>query len=63
MPGGKAAGERCVQLTPDNRCALFGSPDRPGFCSGFAPAAEVCGQDRADALLRLTRLEAATRPG
>ena len=26
MPNGKPAGVRCVQLTPDNRCLLFGQP-------------------------------------
>lgn len=62
MPRGKPAGERCVQLTPDNRCALFGSPERPAFCAGFAPAPAVCGDNRAEALARLARLEAATRP-
>lgn len=30
MPGGKPAGVRCVQLTDDNRCMLFGTTRAPG---------------------------------
>ena len=30
MPNGKKAGERCVQLLPDLRCAIFGKPDYQG---------------------------------
>ena len=29
MPNGKSPGMRCVQLTTDNRCRIFGQPDRP----------------------------------
>jgi Fe-S-cluster containining protein len=61
MPHGKPAGERCVQLTDDMRCAIFGSPDRPTCCSGLQPAADMCGDDRPHALLWLSRLEVATR--
>jgi hypothetical protein len=61
MPHGKPAGQRCVQLTDDLRCAIFGSPDRPACCSGLQPAADMCGDDRTHAVLWLSRLEAATR--
>ena len=61
MPHGKPAGQRCVQLTDDMRCAIFGSPDRPACCSGLQPSADMCGDSRTYALQWLDRLEAATR--
>lgn len=62
MPGGKPAGIPCVQLLPDLRCALFGRPERPAFCTGLRPSAEMCGASRADALRHLAEMETATRP-
>jgi uncharacterized protein len=62
MPQGKPAGGRCVQLTADNRCKLFGLPERPAFCVGLRPSEEMCGADAAEALQRLNRLERLTRP-
>lgn len=61
MPQGKPAGVRCVQLLPDNRCAIFGQPERPAFCGGLQPSLEMCGPDREYALLWLTDLEQQTR--
>lgn len=63
MPHGKRAGERCVQLAEDNTCRLFGRPERPAFCGGLQPSAEMCGNTRADALAWLGVLEEATTPG
>lgn len=63
MPDGKPAGQRCVQLMPDMRCAVFGRPERPAFCGGLRPSAEMCGDSREAALVWLTRLEQATAPG
>lgn len=62
MPQGKPAGVRCVQLLPDERCALFGKPERPAFCSGLQPSASLCGESRAEALQIIKWLEAATQP-
>lgn len=62
MPQGKPAGVRCVQLGDDQRCALFGQPERPAFCAGLQPSAEMCGNDRTHAMLWLTGLDEATRP-
>jgi len=62
MPHGKPAGVPCVQLLPDMRCAVFGKPERPAFCGGLQPAAEMCGEDRQAALAWLTQLETATAP-
>jgi hypothetical protein len=60
MPGGKPAGTRCVQLDPDERCALFGRPERPAVCRSLQPAREMCGSDRAAAMAWLGRLERLT---
>ena len=62
MPGGKPAGVRCVQLTDDNRCMLFGKPERPAVCLGLRPLAEMCCDSAEQALIWLTELEQATRP-
>lgn len=60
MPHGKPAGVRCAQLTDDNRCAIFGQPERPAVCSGLKPDMDMCGTDREHALAYLRMLEAAT---
>nr|WP_315592624.1 YkgJ family cysteine cluster protein [uncultured Cupriavidus sp.] len=62
MPDGKAAGQRCAQLLPDMRCAVFGLPERPGFCGGLRPSAEMCGDSRDAAMVWLARLERETAP-
>ena len=62
MPDGKPAGVRCAQLTDDNRCRLFGLPERPASCVGLRPSAELCGQPREAAFVYLERLELLTRP-
>jgi uncharacterized protein len=63
MPGGKPAGVRCAQLTPDNRCALFGHAERPAVCVSLRPLVEMCGKSDQEAMIRLTLLERATSPG
>jgi hypothetical protein len=60
MPGGKPAGVRCVQLTPDNLCRLFGSPERPEVCSRLRPEPEMCGANAEYALAWLAELERIT---
>jgi Fe-S-cluster containining protein len=62
MPGGKPAGVRCAQLTEDNRCKLFGRPERPAVCGALRPCEEMCGHSRQEALAYLTFLERATAP-
>ncbi|GCL64830.1 hypothetical protein AQPW35_39110 [Rubrivivax pictus] len=62
MPGGKPAGVPCVQLDAAGACRLFGHPSRPAVCSGLQPSLEMCGSSRAEAMLWLARLEAATAP-
>jgi len=60
MPNGKPAGVRCVQLTEDNRCAIFGDPRRPAVCASLKPEPAMYGTDRVHALAWLARLETAT---
>jgi hypothetical protein len=60
MPEGKPAGVRCVQLTPDNRCLLFGRPERPEVCNRLRPDQEMCGTGAGAALAWLAALESAT---
>jgi hypothetical protein len=62
MPQGKRAGVRCIQLTLDNRCRLYGDPSRPAVCVRLRPDEEMCGRSAEEASARLTALEGATRP-
>jgi hypothetical protein len=62
MPAGKPAGVRCVQLTDDGRCRLFGQPDRPEVCVRLTPSEEMCGDTDAHAYDYLAWLEVVTRP-
>lgn len=63
MPGGKPAGIRCIQLTSDGRCLLFGLPERPAVCVSLRPSIEMCGQTTEEAMARLAALERLTHPG
>lgn len=60
MPKGKPAGVRCVQLSADNLCQLFGLPQRPAVCVQFAADQQVCGNSREEAIQLLGWLEQAT---
>jgi len=62
MPQGKPAGERCVQLDGQERCRLFGRPERPAVCTSLRPHVEMCGGSRAQAMAWLGRLERQTSP-
>lgn len=62
MPDGKPAGMRCVQLTEDNRCQIFGKPERPAICVRLRPNIEMCGTTSREAMIYLTELEVLTRP-
>lgn len=62
MPEGKPAGVRCIQLTPDNRCKLFGLPERPSVCVTLRPTEEMCGATDAQAFEYLKLLELTTAP-
>src|SRR5215210_2105952 len=60
MPNGKPAGVRCVQLSDDNRCSLFGKSERPAVCVSLRPSEEMCGNSNQEAMERLTKLERLT---
>jgi len=62
MPNGKPAGVRCVQLSEDNACLIFGKPERPQVCLGLRPVQSMCGENREQALAFLNTLELATKP-
>ncbi len=60
MPDGKPAGARCANLTDNNECTLYGRPERPAFCLGYSPTAELCGRTYAEAIRNIIALEKAT---
>ena len=62
MPHGKPAGVRCLQLTGDNLCRLYGQPDRPLVCTRLRPGPDMCGESSEEALALLLELDRATRP-
>ena len=62
MPNGKRAGVRCIQLDAQNRCMIFGKPERPTFCDSLQPSAEMCGENRQQAIAWLSNLEMLTKP-
>ena len=62
MPNGKPSGVRCVQLTDDNLCKLFGLPERPDVCVRLRPLPEMCGDSAEQAMRYLIELEALTAP-
>ncbi|MDH0748769.1 YkgJ family cysteine cluster protein [Pseudomonas sp. GD03842] len=60
MPHGKPAGERCIQLSADKRCLIFGQPQRPPVCGGFSADPEVCGSSFEEAVRLIGWWEQAT---
>lgn len=58
----KPAGVRCLHLTHDNACAIFGHPERPAVCSSLRPAPDMCGDSREQALRWLGHIEEMTAP-
>ena len=62
MPDGKPAGVRCIQLTEENRCRIFGRKERPAVCSSLKPSLEMCGETDAEAFEYLETLEFSTKP-
>jgi uncharacterized protein len=62
MANGKPAGVRCLYLTRDNRCELFGKPERPEVCRRLQPSEDMCGYSAREAFVHLASLERATNP-
>jgi hypothetical protein len=50
MPNGKPAGERCIHLSVELLCGLFGQPERPAVCGAFQADVEVCGGSREEGI-------------
>lgn len=63
MPDGKPAGVRCVNLSSEGLCVLWGKPEYPAVCRRFTPQKWVCGETAGEALSLISALERATRPG
>ena len=62
MPDGKPAGVRCIQLDQEDRCKIFGLPERPAVCGSLQPSESMCGDSREYALHWLGWLETQTAP-
>ena len=60
MPYGKKAGERCVNLSEDNLCKIFGRSDRPQVCEAFKATEDVCGNSNQQAIEIISYLEKVT---
>lgn len=61
MPEGKPANVRCIQLSEDNSCRLFGSSERPAVCGSLRPSQEMCGSCYEEAMRYLMMLEDKTK--
>lgn len=59
----KPAGVRCIQLDDGDRCRLFGRPERPAVCGSLQASAEMCGDNREQAMRWLGWVERETSPG
>ena len=58
IPGlldGKPAGVRCIHLQDDYSCRIY--EDRPKVCRDFQAEEIVCGNNRQEAMVILSRLE------
>lgn len=62
MPEGKPANVRCVQLSNDNLCNIFGSELRPKVCGNLQSSIDMCSTDRDAAMTYLLHLESSTAP-
>jgi hypothetical protein len=58
----KPAGVRCVQLDAQDRCKIFGHPDRPAVCASLQPSEIMCGDSREQAMRWLGWMERETAP-
>ncbi len=62
MPRGKPAGVPCVQLDEQLRCRLFDQASRPAVCGSLQASVTMCGDNAAQAMTWLARLEVLTAP-
>lgn len=57
MPEGKPAGVRCIHLSDQGLCGLFGKPERPDICSAFRAEKAICGESTEEAIKNIAWLE------
>lgn len=57
MPKGKPVGTKCIHLTEDGLCAIFGQDDRPKICADFQAEKAICGNNAEEAFQNITFLE------
>jgi len=62
MAGGKPAGVRCIHLTEESLCGLFGDTERPRVCSDFPPMPDTCGSSQEEAVALMAAMEKRTAP-
>jgi len=62
MPNGKPSGVRCIHLSKNNDCQLFGKPERPNICKQFQAVEWICGRNKFDASKIIYALEQQTAP-
>ena len=62
MPFGKPAGVRCVNLSGENRCRIYGRQDYPAVCANFKASSGTCGNDNEFAMENQEKLERLTSP-
>jgi len=58
----KPAGQRCIQLDEQDRCKIFGQPERPAVCASLQPSELMCGDSREQAMRWLGWMEQETAP-
>lgn len=58
----KPAGVRCIQLDEQDRCKIFGQPERPAVCGSLQPEELMCGESREQAMRWLGWMEQQTAP-
>jgi len=57
MPEGKPANTRCIQLSDDLLCKLFGKANRPKVCVNFKFDTLICGENQEAAMRIMNELE------
>jgi Fe-S-cluster containining protein len=57
MPGGKPAGVRCIHLSDELLCEIFGQEGRPRVCNNFMLDPLICGSTREEAMKIMGELE------
>ena len=56
MPNGKPAGIKCIHLTEERKCDLFGKLERPKVCIDFLAEPLFCGESPEEAKKILSSL-------